>query len=142
VNRTFLEALAAYLESQASVLDLFPGGIYNTTAAPGAEIPYLTLKLADSQATGIVGRPIWIDKLTINFEVRETTGDAATLLVDQLRTAIMSPPISLLSWATGRECGRFLMPSAAGELEDGLGVDGSDVWVERLPIGFTITRSA
>jgi hypothetical protein len=142
MNKTFLEALAAYLEANENILDLFSGGIYNTTAAPGAETPYLLLKLADTDPTGIIGGRWWVDKVTVNFEVRQTTGDAANVLIDQLRTALMAQPMTLVAWSNGQECGRWLQPSAAGELEDGLGVDGSDVWVERLPIGFTITRTA
>jgi hypothetical protein len=140
LNATLLEALVAQIEANETIIGLFPGGCYNSTAAPGTETPNLNLKQTDSQPTGIIGKKWWIDKVTIAFEVRDTTGDSAEILADQLRTAIMQ--CTPVGWTNGQENGRFLMEGAAGELEDGLGVDGSDNWVQRLPIGFNITRTA
>ena len=140
MNATLLEALVAALEANETIVGLFGAQIYNTTAAPGGILPSLNLKQTDSQPTGIIGRKWWIDKVTVAFEVRDTTGDSAEILADQLRTALMLA--SPVGWTNGQENGRFLMQGASGELEDGLGVDGSDVWVERLPIGFNITRTA
>lgn len=140
MNATLLEALVAQIEANETIIGLFPGGVYNTTAAPGADTPSLNLKQTASQPTGIIGKKWWIDKVTVNFEVRDTTGDSAEILADQLRTALVQ--CIPVGWANGHENGRFLMEGAAGELEEGLGVDGSDVWVQRLPIGFNITRTA
>lgn len=135
-----LEALVAAIEANGAIVDLFPGGVYNTTAAPGAELPYLVLRQNDSNPFGIVGRRQWIDKVTVNFEVRDVTGDSAEILADQLSTALMQS--ATVTWTNGLECGHWLASGATGELEEGLGVDGSDVWVQRLPIGYTITRNA
>lgn len=142
LNATFLEALVAWLEGSETVSALFTGGIYNTQADPYAELPYLVLRQTDSNPLGTIGRPRWVDKITIAFEARATLGDAAELLVEQLRIALFAAPISLLGWSNGQECGRYLIAGAGGELEEGLGPNGEDVWVQRLPIGFTITRNA
>jgi len=142
MNNDLLEALVAYLEANQTIVGLFTGGIYNTTAAPGAVTPFLTLQATDSTPQGVIGFARWLDKVIVNFEVRHNTGDQAVQLVSQLRRALTTPGQTPVGWAGGQECGRWLAPGASGELEDGLGVDGSDVWVQRLPIGFTITRTA
>ncbi len=36
--------------------------------------------------------------------------------------------------------GQYLTEGEGGELEEGLGPDGSDVWVHRIPIVFTTAR--
>lgn len=140
MSATLLESLVAAIEANNPLVGPFTGGVYNTMAAPDTPLPYLVLRITDSNATGIIGSRKWIDKVTVTFEVRHTTGDAAEILADNLRTALMQ--MATVTWTNGLECGHWLAPGASGELEADLGVDGSDVWIQRLPIGYTITRTA
>ena len=140
MNATLIEALVAQIEANEAISSLFPGGVWNTVAAAGDELPYVTLVKAGSEPTGIIGRKLWLDKITINFQVFAVGGDVAELLVDQLQTLLMqSAPVG---WTTGQECGRWLAPGETGQLDEGLGPNGEDVWIQTLPIGFTITRTA
>jgi hypothetical protein len=144
MNNSLLEALASYLAADPIISAIF-AGIYTSSAAPGTALPYLTLLKASSVPVGILGvyqgKRAWTDKVTVNFEVRNTGADTADVLTEQLRTALMRRQ-QPLGWAAGQECGRWLAGDETGELEDGLGVNGTDVWVARLPVGFTITRTA
>ena len=139
MNKFLLEALATFLVSDPTISTSFQG-IYLSTAAPGTDLPYLTLLKSGSTPTGILGKHLWVDKVIINFEARATTGDQAESLTEQVRTALFRKQPTL-GWAGGQECGRWLAGDESSELEEGLGPDGTDVWVSRIPIGFSITRS-
>lgn len=144
MNATLLEALAALLAADPVISTIF-AGLYLGQAAPGTVLPYLTLVQTGSEPTGIIGavnsKRTYLDRVTVTFEVRTTAGDSDDLLKEQLRTALMRPQ-GTLGWNNGREVGRWLAGGESGELEAELGPNGTDVWVSRLPIGFTITRTA
>jgi hypothetical protein len=117
-----------------------------STAAPGTVLPYLTLVQTGSEPTGVIGyyggKRTYLDKVTIGFEVRSTAGDNDDLLKESLKTALFTSTETPLVWTVGQECGRWLAGGESGELEAEMGPGGTDVWVSRLPIGFTVTRLA
>jgi hypothetical protein len=141
--QNLIEALVAWSEGQDALIAAFPGGIHNDDAPTGTTtpLPYLTFTQGDSRQVNVIagvgGK--WVQWMTVNIESRAVYSADARTLGTLVRDALVDDP-ALMTWAGGRECGRYLTDGEGGELEDGMGPDGSDVWVHRIPITFTTAR--
>lgn len=136
-----IEALAEWIDATPWFAANF-SGVHNSQVpnSTGAVLPYLTFVQTDSRAssfiTGAVRKALVYPVLA--FEVRAATGAMARSLGEQARDQILAG--TPLSWTGGLECGRFPTDGEGGELEEGLGIDGTDVWVHRVPITFITAR--
>ena len=136
-----IEALSAWAAEQPYLTGLFTGGIYQSEMPPTEESapPYLTFVQGDSRALNVIGtaQPV-AEWLTVVLEVRHSTAAAARQHAQKARRYLLDAPLSL-SWDDGRESARYRIDGEGGELEEGLGPGGTDVWVHRLPIVFCTT---
>lgn len=141
MSANLIEALCTWADSDSWFAENFPGGIWNTDAATGTTtpLPYLVFTQGESRNLNIIGSPLRsVVFYTVQLEARAALAEDARNLGEQVRQQILSGPP--LSWAGGLECGRLEIDGEGGELEEGLGPDGSDVWVHRIPIQFTTAR--
>lgn len=141
MSANLIEALVDWADAQDDLTAEFAGGIYNSDAPTGSDtpLPYLTFTQSDSRQQNIIGCRKWVQYMTVNLESRATFAADARTLGTLVRDRIVDDP-SLLVWAGGQAVGRYLTEGEGGELEEGLGPDGSDVWVHRIPIVFTCAR--
>lgn len=136
-----IEALVQWCDEQAELQELFPGGIYNTMAptGPSTPLPYLTFIQADGKILNVIGGTKAVSWPTVAIEARAIAADQARELGAQVRDILLEAPGSL-QWIGGMEAGRYETDGEGGELEEGLGPDGSDVWVHRIPMVFMTGR--
>lgn len=140
MNRNLIEALVDWANNNAVLSATFPGGIWNTDAPTGTAtaLPYLTFTQGESRILNVIGGGRAVAFPVVQIESRAVFAEDARYLGEVARDAILGGPP--LSWAGGVESGRCEVEGEGGELEDGLGPDGSDVWVHRIPIQFTHGR--
>lgn len=143
VPSNLIEALSAWMDATPEIADLY-NGIYQGTAPSQDDegdalgLPYLTFVQADSRVTNVIGRPSAPVYIEVAFESRAATAETARQLGEVVRDRILSG--SPLSWLGGHECGRHQQGNEVGEQDEGMGPDGSDVWVHRIPITFLTSR--
>lgn len=130
-----VEALVQWCDAQPALLGLFPGGIYNSNAptGPSTPLPYLTFTQSDSRILNVIGLQKSVSWPTIAIESRAVAADQAREYGAQVRDLLLSAPGTLV-WTGGIEAGRYQADGEGGELEEGMGPDGSDVWVHRIPL--------
>ncbi len=135
-----IEALVAWADAQDDITATFVGGIHNTDAPTGTTtpLPYLTFTQADSRQLNIIGGG-FVQYMTVNLESRAVYAADAREFGTLLRDRLIDDDAKLI-WAGGQAVGRCLTEGEGGELEEGMGPDGSDVWVHRIPIVFTTAR--
>ncbi len=135
-----IEALVAWADVQDDLTATFVGGIYNSDAPTGTTtpLPYLTFRQADSRQLNIIGGQ-FVQWMTVNLEARAVFASDARIFGTLVRDRIVDDDAKLI-WAGGQAVGRYLTEGEGGELEEGMGPDGSDVWVHRIPIVFTTAR--
>lgn len=138
--RNFIEALVEWADGDAIITTAFPGGVWNTAAPTGADtaLPYLTFTQGESRILNVIGGNRAVVFLVVQIEARAIYAEDARYLGEIVRNEILDGP--MLTWSGGVEAGRVEIEGEGGELEDGLGPDGSDVWVHRIPIQFTHGR--
>lgn len=140
-----IEALEEWADAQPDLAAQFPGGIYNSAAPTGPTtlLPYLTFAQADSRQQNVIGAiggvNRWVQYMTVNLEARSYLAADARIGGTLVRDRIVDDTTALI-WPGGSCVGRYLTEGEGGELEEGLGPDGSDVWVHRIPIVFTCAR--
>jgi len=136
-----IEALVAWADDQPWIVSAFPGGVHNTDAPTGAStpLPYLTFTQGDTRVLNVIGGGTRsVQWPTVMIEARAVYAADARNLGGQIRDLLLvSGP---LAWLGGTESGRYETEGEGGELEEGLGPDGSDVWVHRIPIVFCCSR--
>ena len=137
-----IEALVESLRADARVATLVTGGVYEASMPDGSVMPYCTIARGESRNQGIVGAQQWLDFVTVQFEVRAGTGALAQQVGEQLRDIAMAPrpPLVWFGYLAGRESGRYLTGGESLDIDDALGVDGTDVWVFTFPITFITAR--
>lgn len=140
MNRNLIEALVDWCDGNEVLTTAFPGGIYNTSAPTGSDtpLPYLTFAQGESRIVNVIGGNRAVAFPVVQIEARAIYAEDARYLGEQARTTLLGA--GPLSWAGGQEVGRIEIEGEGGELEEGLGPDGSDVWVHRIPIQFTTAR--
>ncbi len=141
MNRNLIEAMVDWANTDPALTAAFPGGIWNTDAPTGTAtaLPYLTFTQGESRILTTIGIVRSVIFLVVQIEARAVYAEDARYLGEQARNAILAAPA--LSWSGGQECpGRIEIDGEGGELEEGLGPDGSDVWVHRIPIQFFTAR--
>ena len=136
-----IESLVDWADNQLDLVAAFPGGIWDSDAPTGATtpLPYLTFRQSDSRQQNILVPGTWVQYMTVNLEARDTYAANARTAGTLVRNRIVDDQTPL-QWAGGQCVGRYLTEGEGGELEEGLGPDGSDVWVHRIPIVFTCAR--
>ena len=134
-----IEALEAWVGSQTSIGDLFPGGTYQDDSPPdsGTSLPALTFTQTSGRIVNVIGSSS-IQWPEINVEVQAIYAEDARSLADRVAKLILSG--SSLTWMGGREVGRYQVDGEGGELLEGVGPNGSDVWVHRIPLVFVMVR--
>ena len=134
VPANLIEALVAWADDQPSISDVFDGGIYQDTVPIGAELPYLTFIQADSRPLNIIGRTDRVEFVDVSIEARADNAVDARRYGQAVKTLLLNS--GPLQFANGSEAGRHAGTGEAGELEDGTGPGGVDVWVHRVPVTF------
>ena len=138
-----IESLVAWSDEQPYITATFSGGVYNTEAPTGTAtaLPYLTFTQADSRVLNVIGGgPPVAQWLTVLVESRAVYAHLAREYAERVRDFLLRQPPSL-AWSGGYETARYQGDGEGGELEEGLGPDGSDVWVHRIPLVFCVTRA-
>jgi hypothetical protein len=142
VASNLIEALEEWVESQTSITDLFPGGTYQDDAPPesGIALPALTFAQQTGRVVNIIGRSptLAIQYPELNVEVQAVYAEDARRIAETVAKLILSG--GELSWLGGREVGRHQVDGEGGELLEGVGPDGSDVWAHRIPLVFVVVR--
>jgi hypothetical protein len=135
VPATLIEALVEWADAQPSMLNWFPGGFYQGIAPTGTDtvLPYMTFVQTDNRPTNIMGRSSRVEHVEVTLEARADNAKDAGRIGQQARDLLLNA--APLSYSTGAESGRYL-GGETGEIEDGMGPDGSDVWVHRIPMTF------
>ena len=138
--RNLIEALVEWADADPTVNALFPGGTWNTAAPTGADtaLPYLTFTQGEGRIVNVIGGNRAVQFPVVVIEARAVFAEDARYSGQAIRDALLAAPP--LAWTGGVEAGRCEIEGEGGELEDGLGPDGSDVWVHRIPIQFTHGR--
>jgi hypothetical protein len=134
-----IEALEAWIGEQPAITGLFPVEIYNDDAPPGGgvQLPALTFTQKSGKILGLIGGGI-IQWPEVNIEVQAAYAEDARRLAGRVRDILLQG--SPLSWQGGSEAGRYETDGEGGELEQGIGPDGGDVWVHRIPLVFITAR--
>lgn len=140
MTRNLIEALVEWCDGNEVITAAFPGGVHNTDAPTGTAtaLPYLTFTQGESRIVNVIGGGRAVMFPVVQIEARAVYAEDARYLGETTRNTILAG--GPLSWAGGREVGRVEIEGEGGELEEGLGPDGSDVWVHRIPIQFTTAR--
>ncbi len=135
-----IEALEAWISAQPEITDLLAGAAYIDDSPPGdgPQLPSLTFSQKTGRVQNLVGTPASIQWPEVSIEVQAEYAEEARRIAWRVRDLILDGPP--LAWHGGREAGRSEGDGEGGELEEGVGPDGSDVWVHRVPINFCITR--
>ena len=136
-----IEALVQWCDSQPELLELFPGGIYNSVVptGPSTPLPYLNFTQSDGKILNLIGLQRAVVWPSIAIQSRSFAADQARANGGLVRDIILQSNDPLV-WLGGVEAGRYQTDGEGGELEEGLGPDGSDVWVHRIPLVFVTGR--
>lgn len=139
-NRNLIEALVDWANTTTAVASAFPGGVWNTAAPTGTAtaLPYATFTQGEGRIVNVIGGNRAVQFPVVVIESRAVFAEDARYLGQALRDTLLTAPA--FSWQGGSEAGRCEVEGEGGELEDGLGPDGSDVWVHRIPVQFTYGR--
>jgi len=140
MTANLIETLVEWIDDQDDLVSIFPGGIWDSDAPTGTStpLPYLTFRQTDSRMINIIGGK-FVQFMTVNLESRAVYAATARTLGTQVRDRIIDDATRFV-WAGGQAVGKYLTDGEGGELEEGRGPDGSDVWVHRIPIIFTTAR--
>jgi hypothetical protein len=136
-----IEAIEEWIGSQTSITGLFAGGTSLEDAPPeaGEALPSLAIVQRTSRIVNIVGSSSRaIQYLEVDAQIQAIYAEDARRLAGRVRDLILSG--GTLTWSGGREVGRYQADGEGGELEEGIGPDGSDVWVHRIPLVFCTVR--
>lgn len=135
-----IEALEEWIEGQPSITGLFPDNIYNEDAPPGSgqQLPSLTFSQSTGKIQNLIGGSGPIQWPEVGVVVQAETSEAARSLAGRVRNIIMAG--SPLTWAGGKEIGRYETDGEGGELKEGIGPEGGDVWEHTIPLIFGIVR--
>lgn len=140
MTANLIEALVAWIDAQDDIAAVFPGGTWDSDAPTGTatELPYLTFRQGEARPTNVIGGKL-IQYVTVNLEARAAQAAdarrAGTLVRDRLIDGA-----EFFTWEGGQAVGRYMADGEGGELEEGFGPDGSDVWVHRIPVVFICSR--
>ncbi len=136
-----IEALVQWCDASPDLLDLFPGGVYNSIVptGPSTPLPYLVFTQSDSRILNIIGAGKSVTWPVVSLESRAVQADQARELGAQVRDLLLVNRGTLV-WIGGSEADRYETDGEGGEMEEGLGPDGSDVWVHRIPMVFVTAR--
>lgn len=144
-----VEALAAFLAADATIIEAFPGGWANGDQCRDAEFPYGTFVKAKTRRLNVLGFRS-VETVTIHFYAVAVGADGAeaaarTLRARLLPTADYTP--AALSFADGTEvsgpAGRFIPADDGGEttlLDPTRGPLNTDVFHSVLPVCFRVAR--
>jgi hypothetical protein len=136
-----IEALEEWITSQTSITDLFPDNVYQSDAPPGSgqQLPSLTFTQETGRIVNIIGDPTRaIQYPEVKVQVQAEFAEDSRSLAKRVARLILSG--SQLTWADGREIGRYQTDGEGGELREGIGPDGGDVWEHTIPLIFVIMR--
>jgi hypothetical protein len=140
-----IEALAAFLRSDAPIVAAFPTGFENGEQDITAQPPYGVFVKANTQPLNVLAPGLSIDKVTIQFHSLASSAMAAEAMGTVLKSrllAIKSPPYTPtpLVFGDGREVGRFKVEGETTSIDEQRGPGNTDLWRNTIPIVWTVAR--
>lgn len=145
-----IEALSAFLASDAAIVSAFPGGWTNGDAGRDAPTPFGSFQKVTTKRKNLIKPGYSVDRVTVHFLCEGTSAEAAEAAARTLKARLLAsqsytPPA--LVFADGTEpdgsLGRYLDTSEGGEvtaLDPTRGPINADVWHAVVPIVFRVAR--
>lgn len=143
-----LEALADFLDEAAAIQEAVAGTVWQAEAPPPEALPYVVFSVEET-ANLLTFKPgCAIETTVIRFYCRGGDAAAASALAATVKAALLGGPNGLgvfvpparLTFADGREIGRYSLGPGGVQLDPDRAPGGVDSWVAHFPVTFKVAR--
>ncbi len=138
-----IEALAAYLDADATIAAVSGGKARHSQAPLAQDLPALVFTIEETATLRTWQPGVEIETIVVRFHCRASAAAAAHAAARSVKLRLLgdhtfAPP--KLLFADGREVGRYSIGPAGTTLDPERSQFGLDSWVSHFPVTFKVAR--